>query len=53
MEHLACYLPGTLALGVAEGAVGGEKALAVCSGDIFASNINCDIKSNIKSNISY
>ncbi len=27
MEHLACYLPGNLALGVAEGAVGGEKAL--------------------------
>ena len=27
MEHLACYLPGNLALGVAEGAVGGEKAV--------------------------
>ena len=27
MEHLACYLAGNLALGVAEGAVGGEKAL--------------------------
>lgn len=25
MEHLACYLPGNLALGVAEGAVGGAK----------------------------
>ena len=27
MEHLACYLPGNLALGVAEGEVGGEKAV--------------------------
>ena len=26
MEHLACYLPGNLALGVAEGAVSGDKA---------------------------
>ena len=25
MEHLACYLPGNLALGVAEGAVSGAK----------------------------
>lgn len=25
MEHLACYLPGNLALGVAEGAVKGAK----------------------------
>lgn len=27
MEELACYLPGNLALGVAEGAVAGEKAV--------------------------
>ena len=27
MEELACYLPGNLALGVAEGAVVGAKAL--------------------------
>ncbi len=27
MEELACYLPGNLALGVAEGAVVGEKAV--------------------------
>ena len=27
MEELVCYLPGNLALGVAEGAVAGEKAL--------------------------
>lgn len=27
MEELACYLPGNLALGVAEGAVMGEKAV--------------------------
>ncbi len=26
MEHLACYLPGNIALGVAEGAVSGAKA---------------------------
>ena len=26
MEHLACYLPGNMALGVAEGAVSGNKA---------------------------
>jgi len=26
MDHLACYLPGNLALGVAEGAVTGAKA---------------------------
>ena len=26
MDHLACYLPANLALGVAEGAVHGEKA---------------------------
>ena len=26
MEHLACYLPGNLALGVGEGAVRGAKA---------------------------
>jgi mannosyl-oligosaccharide alpha-1,2-mannosidase len=26
MEHLSCYLPGNLALGVAEGAVRGKKA---------------------------
>ena len=31
MEHLACYLPGNLALGVAEGAVGGEKAVQYAS----------------------
>ena len=27
MDHLACYLPANLALGVAEGAVRGEKAI--------------------------
>ena len=27
MEELACYLPGNLALGLAEGAVAGEKAV--------------------------
>lgn len=26
MEHLACYFPGNLALGVAQGAVSGAKA---------------------------
>ena len=26
MEHLSCYLPGNIALGVAEGAVSGAKA---------------------------
>jgi len=26
MEHLACYFPGNMALGVAEGAVSGAKA---------------------------
>lgn len=31
MEELACYLPGNLALGVAEGAVGGEKAVQYAS----------------------
>lgn len=25
MDHLACYLPGNLAMGVAEGAVSGDK----------------------------
>jgi len=31
MEELACYLPGNLALGVAEGAVGEEKAVQYAS----------------------